>query len=49
VIFKQKILVAMYESVARMNEHFKKSNFQAVEAEKLLQKHLRKNFIYVKD
>ena len=39
----------MYESVARMNEHFKKSNFQAVEAEKLLQKHLRKNFTYVKN
>ncbi len=47
--FKQKILLAMYESVKRMNEHFKAENFHAVQSEIILQEHLRKNFIHVKN
>jgi len=39
----------MYESVDRMNKHYRNKNFEAAEAEKLLQKHLRKNFTYVRD
>jgi len=47
--FKQKILIAMYESVERMNQHYKKGRSAGIKAEQLLQEHLRKNFVYVKD
>ena len=46
--FSQKVLLAMYKSVNRMNQHFKNENFHAVKSEMVLQEHLRKNFTYVK-
>ena len=46
--FRQKVLLAMYKSVNRMNQHFKNENFHAVKSEMVLQEHLRKNFTYVK-
>ena len=41
---KQKILLAMYESVERMNEHYLNGNSHGVMAENSLQMNLRHNF-----
>ena len=41
---KNKILLAMYKSVDRMNTHYSKGNTQGVMAESSLQMNLRHNF-----
>ena len=40
-----KTLLAMYESVERMNSHWVKGNNSGVIAEKFYQKNLRKDFL----
>ena len=41
---KNKLLMAMYLSVDRMNDHYRVGNCDGVKAEQGLQKNLRKNF-----
>ena len=41
---KEKILLAMYKSVDRMNKHYSEGNTQGVMSEASLQQNLRHNF-----
>tara|TARA_R100000750_G_C2316003_1_gene84418 strand:+ start:613 stop:777 length:165 start_codon:yes stop_codon:yes gene_type:complete len=45
--FKEEVLLAMYRSVDRMNNHYKKGSGHGIVSEKYLQKNLRQNFVEV--